>query len=280
MKHFFAIPVVAALLIAHGAPAHADGTDDLDADYFTDGHALVVYGSVIGIAGAALFLDVSAQPRLFDDSEGGAIHNDDTVPSWTVSALAGAVGALLVAAPTDARWYHVKGMAEAFGITLLATELSKRFFGRHRPDYVEGDPVTGGEYYRRSFFSGHSSLTLASTTYLGLYLRQHLFPTWKPDKGTLPWWEAATYAGLVGVSVYVPLSRVLDNRHHPSDVLTGSIVGLSMSTLFFAWQESRYRRDRGLLDGREPLASPRHRRLDLTLVPMGEPAGVSLIGRF
>jgi membrane-associated phospholipid phosphatase len=211
MKHSLAISVVAALLLAHGAPAHADETrenSDLDGAYFTDGHALVVYGSVIGVAGLALFLDVSAEPRLFDGNEGGAVHNGESVPSWTVSALAGAAGALVIAAPTDARWYHIKGMAEAVGTTLLATEFCKRFFGRHRPDYVAGDPITGEVYYRRSFFSGHSSLTLASTTYLGLYLRQHLFPTWKPDKGALPWWEAATYAGLLGVSVYVPLSRV------------------------------------------------------------------------
>jgi membrane-associated phospholipid phosphatase len=277
MKHSFAFTALAALVLAHGAPAHAE---DLDGSYFTDGHAFVVYGSVAALTGVVLFMDVPDQPRLFDAGEGGAPYNGNTVPSWAVGGLAGAAGALIIAAPTDARWHHVKGFAEAIGTTALATELSKRFFGRHRPDYVEGHPDAGVEDGRRSFFSGHASITVASTTYLGLYLRQHLFPTWKPDKGALPWWEAATYAGLLGVTVYVPLSRALDERHHPSDILTGSAVGLTMSTLFYVWQEARYRERRAVRETGAPLATMRERSLDLTLVPMAESAGMGLLGRF
>jgi membrane-associated phospholipid phosphatase len=277
MKH--ALALTAALLLVHSTPAHAG--DDLDGSYFTDGHALVVYGSVAAIAGIALFMEVPDQPRLFDESEGGALYNGNTVPSWAVAGLAGAAGALVIAAPTDARWYHVKGMAEAIGTTALATEFCKRFFGRHRPDYVEGDPDAGVVDGRRSFFSGHASITVATTSYLGLYLHQHLFPAWKPDKGILPWWEAATYAGLLGVTVYVPLSRALDRRHHPSDILTGSAVGLTMSTLFYVWQEQRHRERRGRDEAgvRVPVATGEG-SLDLTLVPMSDPAGVFLVGRF
>jgi membrane-associated phospholipid phosphatase len=276
----YALAITAAFLIVHSTPAHAG--DDLDGSYFTDGHAFVVYGSVAAIAVVALFMDVPDQPRLFDGSGGGALYKGNTVPSWTVGALAGAAGALVIAAPTDARWYHVKGMAEAVGATALATEFSKRFFGRHRPDYVDGDPIAGVVDGRRSFFSGHASMTVVSTTYIGLYLRQHLFPAWKPDKSALPWWEAATYAGLIGVAVYVPLSRVLDNRHHPSDVLTGSAVGLTMSTLFYVWQEQRYRKSRAVVEAgaRVPIATTREGSLDLMLVPMAEPAGALLLGRF
>jgi membrane-associated phospholipid phosphatase len=279
MKRSLAISALAALLLVHGTAAHAG--DDLDGSYFTDGHAFLVYGSVAAIAGTVLFIEVPDQPRLFDGGEGGAVYHGNTVPSWAVAGLAGAAGALVIAAPTGARWYHVKGMAEAVGTTALATEFCKRFFGRHRPDYVDGDPSAGVVDGRRSFFSGHASITMASTAYLGLYLRQHLFPAWKPDKGTLPWWEAATYAGLIGVAVYVPLSRVLDNRHHPSDILTGSAVGLTMSTLFYVWQEQRYRKSRALIEAgvRVPVAT-RQGDVDLMLVPMADLAGVGLLGRF
>lgn len=288
------LAITAALVVIESTPAHAN--DELDASYFTDGHALIVYGSLAGLGGAVLFLDVPDEPRFFDISEGGATYEGDTIPDSAVAGLAGLAGLALVATPTPARWYHVKGLAETFGTTLFFTEVTKRFAGRHRPDYVAGDPVTGTEDHRKSFFSGHSSMTLATTTYVGLYLRHHVFSRWRPASSFITWWEVAAYGGLAGISIYVPLSRVMDHRHHPTDVLVGSLVGMSLSAAFYTWQERRYRRssaaarehtgpdlagnDEGDADHGTHVPVRAERGARMMLVPTNEPLGAAFLMHF
>ena len=273
--------LVATLVAATARPALAD--DQVSASsaasapalenpsqgaYYYDASALALYGALIGGA-AAQFLSVPEQPRFFSPDEGGAERRGDTLPDWTLSVIGGAAFGVVLAAPNPKRWYHVKGFAGAFASTVLVTTLVKKTVGRHRPDY---QPTDDDEDGRRSFFSGHSSLTLVSTTYLGLYLRRHLFAGVRPAGSALPWWEAATYLGLAAFSAYVPISRVLDHRHHPSDVAVGSLVGAGVATGFFLWQERRLRRAQGA--GRESSVA------GWMLTPTVEPAGLGLAGAF
>ncbi|KAJ8519458.1 hypothetical protein ONZ45_g3559 [Pleurotus djamor] len=69
----------------------------------------------------------------------------------------------------------------------------------------------------RSFFSGHASLTAASLGFASLYLagKLHLFN----KKGyTLKMWLVFTP---ISGSVFVSITRLMDHRHHPSDVIVG-----------------------------------------------------------
>ena len=210
-----------------------------DASYYYDSSALLAYTGLLGSAALYLWTSPRAEPRLFDAGEGGGEFKGDTLPDWTLAVIGGATLGTAALSPTVGRWYHTKGFVGAYGSTMLMTTLVKNLVGRHRPDYQPGDPEAGGDDGRRSFFSGHSSLTLVSTTYLALYLRTELFPRWRPAGSRLPWWEATAYAGLAAFSAFVPYTRVHDNRHHVSDVIVGSLVGASVATAFFFWQRHR-----------------------------------------
>lgn len=232
--------------------------------YLVDGGAVpFIYGSAAAGLAVELWIHPPGTPRLFDGGEGGEPRNGDTVPSAAVGALAG-LGLVAVAAmPAPGRWHHVKGLGQSLATTWLASNVVKSAFGRHRPDYDLAAPDTTVSDDRKSFFSAHASLTLATTTYLGLYLHGNVFRQWRAPGSALAWWEVFPYAGLAAISVYVPTSRVMDNRHHRSDVLTGALVGASMSVGFYAWQALRHQNGRGEQRGR------------LVLVPAAPAAGAA-----
>jgi membrane-associated phospholipid phosphatase len=236
---------------------------DLDAQYFLDGGAVPFVYVAGGVAIAAQLGSPPAEPLAFSPSEGGAAQRADTVPGYSVAALSGALTLTLGAFDRKARWHHVKGMFEAVVTTTAVTQLAKLAFGRRRPDY---DPQRSSiDDDRMSFFSMHSSVTAASTVYLGLYLRQHAFKPWRGDRA-IAWWELPAYASLAAIATYVPYSRVADRQHHVSDVLAGSAIGTGLAVAFYAFQEGRFRK-----------AASEHARA-LTLVPWTSMPGAS-IGR-
>jgi membrane-associated phospholipid phosphatase len=227
-----------------------------------DGGALPFFwGSAAVAVGAFTLGSPPDQPRLFSEDEGGLESNGDTIPNYQVAILAGATPLLLALPSTEARWYHVKGAAEAIMTSAALTELAKNVFGRQRPVYVAGAP----EDDRKSFFSGHSSLTLASTTYAGLYLHQHVFALWRAEGQSFAWWEVPPLAGLVALSFYIPYTRYEDNRHHLSDILTGAAVGTAMAVTFYAYQEARFRSSKLELG-----------EVSLSLAP--QPGGLAVVG--
>lgn len=263
-------------------PAHADDGDRFgptpgDASYYFDAPGLVTLGAGAGYFTLALLGSPPAEPRFFNSEEGGAEYKGDTFPNWTLVLFASPTIATTLLVDTDTRWYHTKGALGALATTGLLTELSKILVGRHRPDYDPAHPEAGGEDGRKSFFSGHSSITLMSTTYLAWYLGKHVFPH---HSDGLTWWQVGAYLGLAGVSVAVPLSRVIDNRHNPSDVLVGSLVGASVATGFFFWQDRRARRDRAAREASAPGAEHRPAGPNWMIAPSASPAGVSAFIRF
>lgn len=83
---------------------------------------------------------------------------------------------------------------------------------------------------RKSFPSGHSSLSFFSMVYLALFL------------GSV--WQCRTLGkllsrtiqlGLVTFAFFVALSRVTDNKHHPTDVLAGSLIGILCALITFSF---------------------------------------------
>lgn len=139
-----------------------------------------------------------------------------------------------------------------FGIllTLDATEVGKYTIGRLRPHfiavcqpqlsdgsfcsdpanlhrYVENYECTGEGYLvsdvrqaRLSFPSGHSSTAFYSLLYVALYLQRKL--TWRSSKLARHFLQFV----LIMLAWYTALSRVMDNWHHWSDVLAGSLIGV------------------------------------------------------
>jgi PAP2 superfamily len=230
--------------VAHAQSAASSGDSHESGvtwHYLYDGGMLPFFYVPMAVAlGVRLFADPPPTPRLFSATEGGAPFHADTVPESAVALYAVTGAAAVILLPTNkwARLYHLKGYGEAMMTNAMLTEVAKVTFGRHRPHWMPGMDADS----RSSFFSGHSSFTFATSTYLGLYLHGHVFSKWRDPGQSYAWWETLPLGVLAGGSVAVAASRVHDNRHHPSDVITGAAVGTSVSAAFYLWQDSRYRR--------------------------------------
>ncbi|PVH73579.1 acid phosphatase/Vanadium-dependent haloperoxidase, partial [Cadophora sp. DSE1049] len=92
-----------------------------------------------------------------------------------------------------------------------------------------------------SFPSGHSSVDFAGLTYLSLFLalrlsilnpRHHTYPTThdisiaQHTRTSKSLFRLLILFLPLAIATSVSVTRVLDNRHHPSDVLAGSLLGI------------------------------------------------------
>lgn len=85
------------------------------------------------------------------------------------------------------------------------------------------------EESRLSFPSGHSSLSFYSMLFLILFIQQ----TWKCTRfGLMP---RLIQFCLFSLAVFISLSRLIDNKHHPSDVIAGALLGTLVSVLTFRY---------------------------------------------
>jgi hypothetical protein len=231
---------------------------------FTQPDALAfVWGSGAVAATAYVAADPSTSPHVFSDGEGGKVAHGNTISNWEVAAGVAMAPVLIASSSSDASWYHSKGVVQSVLTTAALTEVAKNAFSRHRPKWL---PTSTNEDDRKSFFSGHSSLTLATTTYVGLYLHRHVFSQWRGD-ARVAWWEIPPYLALAAASVWIPYTRIEDNMHHPSDVFVGGVVGATLSTAFFMWQEARYRNDQRMPD-------------EVIVVPLVDTPGAAVVMAF
>jgi membrane-associated phospholipid phosphatase len=269
--------VIAGISLAPVSVARADAEarvdDDIGWEYLLDGGAVpFVYATGITALSLRLLVEPPETPRFFSESEGGEAFSSDTISEAAVTGYL-SLGALTVGLvpADDSRMFHLKGYAEAILTTLALTEISKATVGRHRPHFSpdETDPDQ-----RRSFFSGHSSLWFATSTYLGLYLNAHVFSRWRDDDD-FAFWTFVPAAALLGGSIYVASTRVDDNRHHLSDVLVGAGVGTATSLIFYWYQESRYRDARARLGAGEYSVWER-----IQIAPWGRDPGVTVMMSF
>jgi len=139
-------------------------------------------------------------------------------------------------APSLSRWADGDGsasdtgsstlvLAEAVGITAVATELTKIVVPRYRP-FLAFPPQDGGASRsspdaNASFWSGHSALTFAAAA-IGS------FDACRSDS---PLGCAAPAIGLHAFAAATAWGRVLAGKHHTSDVLVGSAVGSGIGAL-------------------------------------------------
>lgn len=233
----------------------------------------------------------------------------ETVPKeWVIGALGGA--AIFMAGLEGSKWADGSGSARHFHDTMVgflettaltagATSLAKPAVGRLRPDFGDrarryicsSDPAEQYECDgyrdqplaeepeendhllldgRRSFFSGHASHSFSVFSYTSLVIGGHY--VWGQD-ATAQSRAAGIIAqtALMTAAGYISASRVMDGRHHPTDVLTGAMVGLAFAN-FSYWR-------RFGLDG-QPYAGPgdtESAQFELNPPPAG--AGLSITVR-
>ena len=243
MKRLFCVALIAAL----STPAFAqDATppgaltpegSQIDWSFFWDGGAVpFLWAPMLGRLALDRYVHPDDEPLGFSASEGGAPPSSWEVPGWSITAAGLGAGFAFLASGDASRWYHAKGIGESLMTGALLTGVLKKTFSRHRPDW---SPELDSESERMSFSSGHATQAFAVGTYAILFLRRHVFDKSRGDR-LLPWYEALTYGGIALASTTLAAERVYHNRHHVSDVLVGSALGVTSSALFFWYQESRF----------------------------------------
>ncbi|KAJ6161440.1 hypothetical protein N7470_004836 [Penicillium chermesinum] len=108
----------------------------------------------------------------------------------------------------------ILGLLLSQALAFLITQVLKNACGKPRPDIIDRSLIKDGF---RSWPSGHSSSSFAGLTYLSLWLggKFHIMDqrgeTWKTLLVSVPLLAATLVA----------VSRIMDARHHPFDVITG-----------------------------------------------------------
>jgi len=90
---------------------------------------------------------------------------------------------------------------------------------------------------RRSFPSGHSSISAVSSVFVSLYITfaSSIFST-ENIHGLGRWRSLLTQLSSLlpmFIALGVVVSRLVDNRHHPADVTAGFVLGSVLSSFFF-----------------------------------------------
>ena len=128
----------------------------------------------------------------------------------------------MVVAVLSRRRYRAAAFAIAVMIaTSLTTTAIKLALGRGRPEWQDATDLLSS----KSFPSGHAS---SSAAWAGILI----FLAWSFLRRPAARWAVTVVA--VGVWVAVCLDRVLLGRHYPSDVVAGSVLGVSMVLLGIA----------------------------------------------
>lgn len=259
----FAAPLVVVvflflLLIQAPSRARADERVPLTENFPVS--EIVLIGA-LGVADVALFIwqddlvEVRGEPNLDDPWSWDRDVSDALYPGagsgrflggapdvggqFVLPALAlGYYGADAVALWTRGRSltgdvnadHEFLAFAEAYAVTLAATQLAKLAVGRERPVYGlerEGAPPRDVEA-TLSFFSGHSSSSFCIAAFVSRDLGDALGPRLGTFRG-----RVLPAAALYGIAALVGLSRVIDQQHYVTDVLLGAAVGGVAGNLFY-----------------------------------------------
>lgn len=165
------------------------------------------------------------------------------VPSFVYAAMhitRPAAGALAV---------FMSGLLESNILTMLVTNVFKVLVGRPRPFFAtvcktyepaDSSHCTGAAAIvreaRKSFPSGHTSLSFSAGVFLSLSVARHvglLDPRVSPSKSSPKLLNAVLSSLPVFVAGLVGASRIIDYHHHYSDVVAGALVGSFYALLIF-----------------------------------------------
>jgi len=165
--------------------------------------------------------------------------HENTVPTGTLYAMSGATALSIALLPCNQGWLqrpnyqHTKGLIETLSLTFLLTNITKNSVGRRRPSY-DNWPQDDLIDAHKSFFSGHTAIACALATYSSMYVVNHIGSKSNQLErvGKLSFSLAAHL--LAG---YVGYSRVMDNQHFVSDVITGGVTGSALAAIVYSLQE-------------------------------------------
>ena len=132
----------------------------------------------------------------------------------------------------------------------LLVKFVKGFIGRLRPNFFAVcdplpikqceifDPNTYVDEYfcqgveddveeaRKSFYSGHSTVTMYCAFWTVLYLQARLKPALRNNVIV-----AILQTLIMAGGLFICCSRISDNKHHSSDVFVGIVVGMSLASI-------------------------------------------------
>jgi membrane-associated phospholipid phosphatase len=128
---------------------------------------------------------------------------------------------LLFGMDTRESYKHTFVFMKAVLYNFALTELIKNLTHRDRPDLSDN----------RSFFSGHTSSTFVTSTFLYQEVSSLLDASVANStlRTTL---KTTSFVALYGWAGYVGYSRMRDNKHYFSDVLIGAAVGTGIGLFF------------------------------------------------
>ena len=138
----------------------------------------------------------------------------------------------------------------SLGFSESVTCTLKLYVSRHRPNFYHlcgfdpqqmkcMAPLSKVHEATLSFPSGHSSLSFCGMTFIMYFLLGRL-ALQIASPGSLDGGRAVKHKSLLGVlcvvvpwsySFFVACSRIVDHWHHPSDVLAGTLLGITAATL-------------------------------------------------
>ncbi|ODN83744.1 hypothetical protein L202_01836 [Cryptococcus amylolentus CBS 6039] len=194
--------------------------------------------------------------RLFDVTDTSLAHpyaDPERVPVWLAGVLCGAVPAILIilVAAFERRSFWdghngLLGLILGLGLTVTFTNIIKITAGRPRPDLfarcilpptLTSNPThsltswtacTTTDKHRlqegfRSFPSGHSSFAWCGMWYLILYLAAKMRINNRQGFTYKSWLLLAP----LSCASLITVSRTMDYRHHATDVIAGSLIGVA-----------------------------------------------------
>ncbi|KAL1410923.1 hypothetical protein Q8F55_001866 [Vanrija albida] len=207
----------------------------------------------IALWGAFYGVDkIDGYRRLFDVTDTSLAHpyaRKERVPVWMLAVVCGLVPGiiiLLVAAVRRSFWdahNGILGFILSLGLVVTFTDIIKITVGRPRPDLFDrcqlppgltANPTHGLTSWTvctrtdklqegfRSFPSGHSSFAWCGMWYLTLYSAAKL-RTYNNKGYTFKSW---LLLAPISCSSLIAVSRTMDYRHHPTDVIAGAIIGV------------------------------------------------------
>lgn len=216
---------------------------------------------LIFLVGGTILLEVAFEPaKRYIDVTDVSIQkplDGELVPSYALGILAllSSIATFCVFEFPSLRgtgWMRIfsifyLGFVEACGITLFATNVLKLIVGRPRPFFAtlcktwesnrgfvckEGNPnikdalskIAGA---RKSFPSGHSSLSFACFVYLTLYMAHRLQIT--NPKTTCRAAKLGALSLPIMTAALVAASRLVDHHHFYADVLAGAVLGTGVA---------------------------------------------------
>lgn len=190
-------------------------------------------------------------------------HKENTVPTVVVPIISFLIPlACMLAVPRS--WNpHVRkeraigGLTVSVGLTWVVTCAMKNIIGNIRPDFVArcwpdgnivwasaGVPKCSGanddvQQGRRSFPSGHTSMSFSGLFYCSLYLAAW-FRVGREERKFRRWeavWKLIMVLGPTLLAMFVGLTRIRDYWHHWEDVLVGATLGTTFAYVSWVYKK-------------------------------------------